>query len=196
MGIKGIISLLALGGIAGAGLYFKDNIKDAFATGKGTAENIKDKLQDGYPGGSGDVQDIDPLPDNNSNNKDNNGKDNNGKGDNGTNTEIIYIPIYQNNGQQSTQDTTVKENNKSNPTIQQYVKHDKKKTESSINNTFTSPWARTNTKDYSKQKYGVDYDLLKSGAEKSESRRTVDEKKQIEAEKAKQVFDSRSINNW
>lgn len=192
MGIKGIITLLALGGIAGAGLYFKDNITDAFASGKDTVSGVKDKLQDGYQGSNG--TDTTYVPTNPDEGKGEGGKEGNNSKEN--NTQFIYVPIYQNNGQQSNQDGQKQNNNKSNPTFEQYVKNDKKKTNRSINNTFTSPWARNNQKDYAKSKYGIDYDTLEKAVGKSESKRTINEKKQIEAAKAREIFDSRSINNW
>ncbi len=183
MGIKSILTLFAVGGIAGAAFYFRDGITDAFATTKQTVSDAKDILQEGAGGNDSYVEPV-PIPDNN--------KPENVKTEN---PQYIYVPIYQNGGQQSTQDKYSTTRSKSNPTITQYIKQDKRKTESSISK-FSSPWARENTTQYAKQKYGIDYNLLTKAVSKSPSRRTINEKKQIEAEKARQIFDSRKINNW
>ena len=196
MGIKGILTLIAIGGIAAGGYYFKDGIKDAFASGKDKITSVKDKLQDGYQGGNGNNSNSIPNgSDNyNSSGKSEGGKDNNSKEDN---TQFVYIPIYQNDGVQSApnQNDAPRNNNKQNPEITQYIKNDRKKTSDTVSK-YTAQADRNNQDAYSKRKYGIDYDALTKAASKQESKRTTDEKKQLEAAKAREIFDSRSINNW
>jgi hypothetical protein len=185
MGIKSLITLLAVGGIVGTAFYFRDGIEESFATGKEKITNVKDTLQEGSRGGSS-YNDAIGDPVNYESNKPNLKSQN---------TQMIYVPIYQNVGQQSAPSKgDPPRESKSNPTLTQYIKNDK--TKSSINNTFSSPWANQNPTEYNKKKYGVNYELLTKAVSKSESKRTVNEKKQIEAEKARQIWDSRSINNW
>jgi len=195
MGIKTILTLLTVGGIAGGAYYFKDGIKGAFASGKNKAESVKDKLEDGYQGNSSsDTSYTEPISENNEN-KGYSGKSDSIKG----NTEYVYIPIYQNNGQQSApnKNDAPRDNNKPNPELNWYIKNDKKKTKSSISNTFSSPWARENPTKYAEQKYGINYETLSKASSKTESKRTIDERKALEAAKARDtIFDSRSINNW
>jgi hypothetical protein len=195
MGIKGIITLLAIGGIAGAGYYFKDGIKGAFADGKDALSNGKDKLQNGYQGGdSGNTSYTEPQSNNENDGKGQGGKDGNNSKEN--DTQIIYVPLYGNDGQQSYQKGQHKQdNNKPNPSITQYIKNDKKKTNDTISK-YTEQANRNNQDAYVKKKYGIDYDLIKSGSSKSESKRTTEEKKQIEAAKARDIYDSRKYNNW
>ena len=47
MGIKSILTLLTIGGIAGGVYYFRDGIKETFANGKGKVTSFKDTLQEG-----------------------------------------------------------------------------------------------------------------------------------------------------
>ena len=197
MGIKSILTLVAVGGIAGGAYYFKDSIKDAFASGKDKIENLKDELQDGYQDTGGDEynQNITYTYEND-NNKGNSGKDGNGKGDNGGDTGFVYIPVYQDYGQQSTDpEEQTPETNKPNPEITKYIAGDRQKTLSTLS-IFTSPENSKNPDKYAKEKYGIDYDTLTKAVSKAEPKRTIDEKKAIEAAKAREIFDSRDISNW
>ena len=177
MGIKTILTLFAVGGVAGAAFYFRDGITESFASGKDKVTGLKDTLQEGSRGSNNSQL---PL--------ENNNIDTN-KPLNKSQTEtLVYVPIYHNNGQQSIQkndDGTLKRpERKPNPTIQKYNSDSRKKTQRTISK-FTS------TEDKEKNKR-----LLTKAVTKSPSRRNIEERKQIEAEKARNVFDSRKISNW
>jgi len=207
MGIKTILTLLTIGGMAGAGFYFKDGIKDAFASGKESINNAKDTLQDGYSSQSISSTDY-VMPVDSS-------KQYSEKGSGGyagkESTEYVYIPIYQNNGQTSLEPTVPiyqnkgatslntkvenSYNSKPNPSITDYNKSNEEKTIATFSN-FTSNSAKNNVKEYAKRKYGIDSDLLTKAVSKPSSSRTTQEKMQIEAEKARQIYDSRKYANW
>lgn len=53
-----------------------------------------------------------------------------------------------------------------------------------------------NPKAFNQRKFGTNVDLLRSGLSKPEPQRSRAEKLQIEADKARQVFDARSITNF
>lgn len=61
---------------------------------------------------------------------------------------------------------------------------------------FLSSTSILNPKAFNKKKFGIDTSLLTSALEKSASDRSIDERKQIEQERARNVFDSRSISNF
>ncbi len=188
MGIKTILTLFAVGGVAGAAFYFRDGITESFASGKDKVTGLKDTLQEGSRGSNNSQL---PL--------ENNNIDTN-KPLNKSQTEtLVYVPIYHNNGQQSIQkndDGTLKRpERKPNPTIQKYNSDSRKKTQRTISK-FTSPEDKENVERYEKRKYGIDNKLLTKAVTKSPSRRNIEERKQIEAEKARNVFDSRKISNW
>lgn len=191
MGIKGIITLLAVGGLAGAGYYFRDGIKDTFATTKGSISNVKDTLQAGAGYSN-------PVTGGNENSDFNNSKQNSKYEAKNDDQQFIYVPIYQNNGQQSNQDSKQERTNsrKPNPAIQKYNSDSRNETNDSISE-WTNPSDRENLAAYEKRKYGINHESLEKAVTKSPSKRTITEKKQIEAEKARaKIWDSREINNW
>ena len=61
---------------------------------------------------------------------------------------------------------------------------------------FVSNEEKSDPTKFNKRKFGIDEEQLQKAQDKSSSKRTIDEKKLIEAEKARQVFDSRSISNF
>ncbi len=194
MGVKSKLTLLVLAGLAGTGYYFRNDIKNAYADGKEKVIDLKDDLKNGSSNNDDnnandatpDTPQLPPTPPPNQNSNKSQGK------------EYVYVPVYQNDGQSSLGDNTPKSEiiqAKTQPELEKAINKDRKKTTSTINK-HSSPYAKNNVDAYAKQKYGIDYDKLKSAKGKTVSKRTVDERKQIEAEKARQIFDSRSISNW
>lgn len=61
---------------------------------------------------------------------------------------------------------------------------------------FLAPRDVLNPKEFNKRKFGIDPDLTRQALKKPKSRRTIQERKQLEANRARQVFDSSSITNF
>jgi len=61
---------------------------------------------------------------------------------------------------------------------------------------FLAPTDIINPKEFNKRKFGIDNTLLVSALDKSASDRSLEERKQIEQERARNVFDSGSISNF
>lgn len=61
---------------------------------------------------------------------------------------------------------------------------------------FTTPEERANPVTFNERKFGINEEKLQIAVTKSPAARSIDERKLIEAEKAREIFDSRSITNF
>jgi hypothetical protein len=61
---------------------------------------------------------------------------------------------------------------------------------------FLAPQDILNPKAFNKRKFGIDTDVTKRALQKSASDRSIEERKNIAQERARQTFDSRSISNF